>query len=95
MLLASTKRSPAEPVSFTLSLPARSTKQSTPCWQELGSGLSCGEGEGLKLSGVLLHGPSGTLPAPAPPLEILGSPVQALASPVKGEAPGWLTKASA
>lgn len=31
MLLASTESSPLEPVSFTRSLPARSTKQSVPC----------------------------------------------------------------
>lgn len=31
MLLASTESSPLEPVSFTRSLPARSTKHSVPC----------------------------------------------------------------
>lgn len=34
MLLASTESSPLEPVSFTRSLPARSTKHSVPCLLE-------------------------------------------------------------
>lgn len=48
MLLASTESSPLEPVSFTRSLPARSTKHSVPCLlgQTLGWETCVGGGGG-------------------------------------------------
>lgn len=52
MLLASTESSPVEPVSFTRSLPARSTKHSVPCL--LGQAL----GWGTSIGGVMLWPPS-------------------------------------
>lgn len=51
MLLASTESSPVEPVSFTRSLPARSTKHSVPCL--LGQAL----GWGTSIGGVMLWPP--------------------------------------
>lgn len=56
MLLASTESSPLEPVSFTRSLPAKSTKHSVPCL--LGQAL----GWGTRVGG------SDTLPPPPPHL---------------------------
>lgn len=49
MLLASTESSPLEPVSFTRSLPAKSTKHSVPCLlgQALGWGTYVGGSDTL------------------------------------------------